>query len=63
MIFKKVFGKKPDHSDYGKLISGMIFLRKKHKNILVPKNLKNSIQWSLEFFWVPLILPVIYFFK
>jgi len=29
MLFKKIFGKKQYHSDYGKLMAGMNFLSKK----------------------------------
>ena len=36
MIFKKTFKKKQDHSDYGKLMSAMIFLSKKTQEYFGP---------------------------
>ncbi len=51
MVFKKLFGHKEDHSDFGKLISGMIFLSKRTQEYFSPDEFEklNPLELSLFF--------------
>jgi hypothetical protein len=51
MIFKNLFRKKQDHSDYGKLMSGMIFLSKKTQEYFSPDEFENLNPMELGIFF------------